>query len=437
MSSKFWYLTGISLKKKMKTKWFLIANIILAIVIIGLINIDSIISFFGGDFNDTTNIVLLDRTGYTAEVFEKNLEETNTMLANDYQTEYEIFQKDEESLKEYLKDSDKIGVVFDNDMNSYVKAKIISEKKIDSLYYQMLVQALNSTKTQIAMSLTSIDLEELNKISSPIEVERIILDSEAKSEDESMAMVMGTVFPTVILPFFMLVIFLVQMLGSEINEEKSTRSMEIIISNVSPKTHFFSKITAANIFVISQGILLIIYAIIGLLLRNHLNVTAASGLTDTVGQLWNTLSTSGLASKLYYIIPLTLILMVLSFLAYSLVAGILASMTVNVEDFQQIQTPIMLISLLAYYLAIMAGMFEGSIFIKILSYVPFISCLLSPALLVIGQISIIDVFISIVILIIFDAVTIKYGLKIYKIGILNYSTDKMWSRLLKAAKSKS
>ena len=102
MSSKFWYLTSISLKKKMKTKWFLIANIILAIVIIGLINIDGIISFFGGDFNDKTNIVLLDKTGYASDVFEKNLEETNTMLANDYQTEYEIYQKDEESLKEII-----------------------------------------------------------------------------------------------------------------------------------------------------------------------------------------------------------------------------------------------------------------------------------------------------------------------------------------------
>ena len=128
--------------------------------------------------------------------------------------------------------------------------------------------------------------------------------------------------------------------------------------------------------------------------------------------------------------------MLLSFLAYSLVAGILASMTVNVEDFQQIQTPIMLISLLAYYLAIMAGMFEGSILIKVLSYVPFISCLLSPALLVIGQITIIDVVISILVLVIFNFVAIKYGLKIYKIGILNYSTDKMWARLFKAARTK-
>ena len=437
MNSKFWYLMGISLKKKIKTKWFLLANIILAVIIVGLINMDSIISFFGGDFNDTNEIVILDNTSYANEMFKKNLDDANKMAANNYKTEYELYEKSEKELNKYLVESDKIAIIFNTDSDSYIKAKIVSKETIDSLYYQMLIQALNSTKTQIAMSLTNIDLEELNKISSPIEIDRVILDEEAKSEDESMAMIMGTVFPTIILPFFMLVVFLVQMLGSEINEEKSTRSMEIIISNVSPKTHFFSKIVSSNLFVITQGVLLISYLGIGLLLRNILDVEAASGLTDTVGQLWNTLSTSGIADKLYYIIPLTLVLMLLSFLAYSLVAGILASMTVNVEDFQQIQTPIMLISLLAYYLAIMAGMFEGSILIKILSYVPFISCLLSPALLVIGQIGIVDVCISIILLIVFNFIAIKYGLKIYKIGILNYSTDKMWTRLFKAAKAKN
>ena len=43
------------------------------------------------------------------------------------------------------------------------------------------------------------------------------------------------------------------------NPEKSTRSMEIIISNVSPKTHFISKILSSNLFVIIQGALLIIF----------------------------------------------------------------------------------------------------------------------------------------------------------------------------------
>ena len=85
----------------------------------------------------------------------------------------------------------------------------------------------------------------------------------------------------------------------------------------------------------------------------------------------------------------------------------------------------------------MAGMFQGSILIKVLSYVPFLSCLLSPALLVIGQIGIVDVIISIIILCIFNYILIKYGLKIYKIGILNYSTDKMWSKLFRAIKQKN
>lgn len=436
MTSKFWYLTGISLKKKMKTKWFLLANLLLLVVIVGLINMDSIISFFGGDFNDKNELLILDNTEYTTEVFKINLDEANKVLGNDFEIEVNTYTKSEEELKEELKDTDKVVIVFEEDSDSYIKAKLISEQKIDSLYYQTLIQALTTTKTQIAMSLTNIDLEELEKINTPINIERIILDDEAKNEEESMAMIMGTVFPTVILPFFMLVIFLVQMIGTEINEEKSTRSMEIIISNVSPKTHFFSKVLASNIFVITQGLLLIIYAVIGLLVKNLTISTTASSITDSLGQVWNTLTTSGLVDKFYYVIPLTLILMLLSFLAYSLVAGILASMTVNVEDFQQIQTPIMLISLLAYYLAIMAGMFEGSVLIRVLSYVPFISCLLSPALLVIGQITVVDVLISIVILIIFIVLAIKYGLRIYKVGILNYSTDKMWHKIFTAAKTK-
>lgn len=435
MNRKFWYLVSYSLKKKMKTKWFLIANLIIMISIIGIINIDSIINLFGGDFNDKTTVVILDKTGYTSDVFKKNLNEANNILANDYKTDFLSFDGNEESLKEEVKDNDKVGIIFDSDEDNYLKAKIITNSKIDSLYYQMLVQALTSTKTKIAMSLTNIDLEELNKISSPINIDRIILDNEAKTGDESMSIIMGTVFPTVILPFFMLIIFLVQMLGSEINEEKSTRSMEVIISNVSPKTHFFSKILAANTFVILQGILLLTYSGIGLLIRNMLN-PVATDLTDNIGEIFNTLSTSGLVDKFYYLIPLTLVLMLLSFIAYSLVAGVLASMTVNMDDYQQIQTPIMLVSLLAYYLAIMAGVFNGSLLIRILSYFPFISCLLSPALLVLGQITVFDVLISIVVLIIFNFVAVKYGLKIYKVGILNYSTDKIWSRLFKAAKSK-
>lgn len=436
MMNKFWFLTQSSFLKKIKSKWFLIVNILLLVVIVGIINVDSIIKAFGGDFNDTNEIVVLDKTDMSYDLFEKNLKSYNETLDMKYTFDISKTIKTEEEIKKEIKDTDKVLIVLENSDTSYLKASIISDSYIDTMYYQLLYQALSTTKTEVAFSLTDTNKDELLKLTSNISVDRILLSDDKNTEEENMEMIMGTVFPTVILPFFILVVFLVQMIGAEINEEKQTRSMEVIISNVSPKAHFFSKVIASNGFVLLQGLLLILYGILALVIRNYTGISSASSITSQISDVWNSLVASGFVDKLTYIIPLTLILMVLSFLTYSLVAGILASMTVSMEDYQQIQAPIMMICLAGYYLAIMAGMFQGSTLIRILSYVPFLSCLLSPALLVIGQTGIFDVVISIIILCIFNYILIRYGLKIYKIGILNYSTDKMWSKLLKAVRSK-
>lgn len=431
MNNKFWFLTKQSLKKKFGSKWFIWVNILLAIVIIALININSIISFFGGDFSKDTNVLVIDKTEISYPIFKTALENVITDEEDKGTIKVKETKKSEKALKKDLKDNEVI-VIFNNNEEKFVTTKIISKSKIDNVTYQYLQQSLNATKTNIALVKTNTDPNLLAKISSPMEINRVVLNDN-KSIDENMEMIMGTVFPTIILPFFMLIIFLVQMIGGEICEEKTTKSMEIIISNVSPKTHLLSKVVASNVFIISQGLLLLLYAVIGLLIN-----TKGQGLSmmPELGTILSTMNESGFTTKLITLIPFALVIMVLSFLAYSLIAGILASMTTNMEDFQQIQTPIMLVLLAGYYLAIMAGMFEGSTLIKILSYVPFLSCLVAPSLYMIGQVGIIDLIISIIILIIFIVLMVKYGLKVYKVGILNYSNEKIWNKFAKALKSK-
>ncbi|MCI5967276.1 MAG: ABC transporter permease, partial [Tenericutes bacterium] len=232
MMNKFWFLTGASLKKKLKSKWFLIINIILAVVIVGIVNIDTIIKAFGGDFNNTNEIIVIDNTGYAYSIFEKNLNSFNETLDMDYTFNIEKSSESVETVKEKLENTDKVLIVLENSDDSYIKASIISDSYIDTAYYQLLYQALSTTKTEVAFSLTNIDQKELEKVISSIKVDRILLNENKNSEEENMEMVMGTIFPTVILPFFILVVFLVQMIGAEINEEKQTRSMEVIISNV-------------------------------------------------------------------------------------------------------------------------------------------------------------------------------------------------------------
>ena len=278
---------------------------------------------------------------------------------------------------------------------------------------------------------TNMNPEILANISAPAKIDRTILNDEA-SIDENMNIVMTSVFPTIILPFFMLVVFLVQMVGGEICEEKTTRSMEIIISNVSPKIHLFSKVLASNIFVITQGLLLIIFAGLGLLVNKLVTGTSA---LNFISSIIGNLDLSILTDKLLILIPTTLILMLLSFFAYSVLSGILASMTVNIEDFNQLQSPVMLISVVGYYLSITASMFSGSTLIHILSYIPFLSAFLTPTLYIIGEISVFEIFISIIIMVLFIYILLKKGLKVYKNGILNYSTDKVWNRVFKSMKN--
>ena len=429
MSNKFWYLTKQSLKKKIKSKWFIGVNIMLALVIIALININSIISFFGGDFSENTKILVVDKTQISYPIFEQSIK-TIKKENEDAKITIKESNKSKKELKKDLKDN-QVAIFFENDKDEFVTAKVISKEKIDNTTYQYISQGLNATKTSVALVKTNTDPTLLTKRSSPITTERIVLNDE-KSVDENMEMVMGSVFPTLILPFFMLIIFLVQMIGGEICEEKTTKSMEIIISNVSPKTHLLSKVVASNVFIIMQGILLILYSIIGILISTKGKLS----IDPSIDSLLTATVESGFLDKILTLLPAIIVMLILSFLAYSLIAGILASMTTNMEDFQQIQTPIMLVLLAGYYLAIMAGMFDGSILIRILSYVPFISCLVSPSLYIIGQINMIDVIISIVVLIITIALMTKYGLRVYKVGILNYSNEKIWSRFAKALKSK-
>lgn len=438
MKNKLKYLTKISLNKKIKTKWFVIANVCLLLLIVGLVNADSIIKFFGGDFDKVTNILVIDNTNQTVyDDIETYYSEYSKYVEDMSKTEISLYEDTLEKAKAEVKEDDSILLVINEDENKFINAEIIVNKDVDPIISQIISTSLNTVKTNIALKHYNISESMLATIDSPVVVEKTSLD-DSKSTDEMMDLVMGVAFPIMILPFFMLTMFLVQMIGAEINEEKTTRGMEIIISNVSPRVHFFSKLIASNLFVLMQGALLFIDVVVALVIRIFIGGGSLSNIAGDVdiSSIIKSLSETGFMDNLVYIIPITLILMILTFIAYSLVAGILASMTTNMEDYQQVQTPIIIISLVGYYLSMMAAMFDGSIIIRILSYVPFISALLAPALLVLGQIGIIDILIALVILIGTIYILFKYGLRIYKVGILNYSSNGLWKKMFKAVKEK-
>lgn len=420
MRNKLNFLIKNSFNRKVKSKWFIIANVVLAIVICCIINLDTIVKKFGGDFNEKEKIFVIDNVnGY--ETLKSGLKE---------QFKVKKTNKTKKELKKKLKQNEYIIVLDESD--NYMDATVVSNSYLDTLEYQYIVSAINNTKVSIAMQKSNIKPEVLNKIYSNVEIKREYLDKEKKSVDEMTTIIMTTVFPVVILPFFMLSIFLIQSIGSEINDEKTTKGMEIIISNVSYRVHFASKVIANNLFILMQGALILLYGIVGLIIRSFVTT---SSITSQISGILKDFNLTNILNQFGYIIPITLILMILTLIGYSILAGILASMTTNQEDFNHLQSPLVIVLLIGYYLSIMAGVFKGSILIRILSYFPFISAILSPSLLIINQITIFDVIGSIIVMILTLLIMVKYGLRIYKEGILNYTSKDLWKKIFKALKN--
>ena len=440
MENKFIFLTKHSLKKTMKSKWFKIVNVIVMLVIVALVNIDSIVTFFGGDFSGDVKINVIDNTGYYNEI-EENLKNVDKYLINSKVIIKKVNNLNKEKKK--LKGKKDILLVIKEDKDNFFNAEFITDSYVDTLKYQAIKASLNTAKEIIAINNSNIDKNELAKISKEVTIKRTFVDKEKSKDEESSRSLLSVLSLIIVLPCFMLIMFLVQMIGAEINEEKSTRGMEIIIGNVSAKAHFFSKVLASNLFVLFQGFLLLMYSGIGLIVRKLTSKSSGSFsvLTDAASNLdlneaIDLIKNSGIINKLGYIIPLIIILIILSFLAYSLLAGILASMTTNMENYQQLQTPLMIISVIGYYLIILSSAFPGSTFIKVMATIPLMSVSLAPSLLLSGEIGVGVIIIGIMLLVLLNYLLVKYGLKVYKVGILNYSETGLWKKMFKAIKEK-
>ena len=439
MKNKLMFLIGEGIKRKVNTKTFKIVNIILILAIPILINIDTIIKFFGGDFDTATEVYINDETNNLYDTFINTFEQTESFTISQTDIEFKKLEESKEDLENDIKEDESKNIILTikSDEENILTAELTAYDEVDSGLEQRILNTLNTIRMNIAIQQSNISAEELANIYKSVEISKVMLNTEYDEAAENIKTFSYTLIPIFIIPFFLIVIFVIQMIGAEINEEKTSKSMEIIISSVSPKTHFISKMVTVNAFVLLQSILMLIYGAIGLIIRSKINGT---GIIESFGinlnQVGEMISTSSLLQEVILALPLIIILLVLSIIAYSLLAGILASMTTSIEDYQQLQTPMMILIMVGYYLALMASGFENATFITVFSIVPFISALLAPVLLVMGQIGITEIIISIVLLVIVIGLFFRYGIRIYKVGILNYSTSKLWTKLFKAMRQK-
>lgn len=431
----------MSLKKKIKSKWFVILNVIIFSLIVLILNTDKVIDFFGGNYKESKNIYVYDNV-FVYDEFKTEFNKLNI----DKKYNYKLIHKsgNYNNLKKTIKDN--IILVIDRDDSNYLKADTYSLNGLSSYTKDLIVNSLNTVNKEKMLNLYGINSKEFESITKPVNVNSNIINKTSNGDLKTYLAIFILIL--LVMPGYFLITNLVQMIGSEINEEKTTRSMEIVISNVKAKDHLISKVVSCTVFTIFQGVLLVLYVLLAVYIRygsvdssalsSYSSIADYSGVNSSaiINEVVNAAVSSNLIDTLKVALPVIVVFFIFTLISYAILSGVLASMSTNIDNFQQLQIPITILMAFGLYLSFNAVLYDGSTFIKVMSFVPMLSFLIAPSLYLLEQISFLSLLISLIIQVIFTAFLYHYGLRIYKTGILNYQSSHLFRRIMKALASK-
>lgn len=322
------------------------------------------------------------------------------------ENEYKLVNKDEaekalktEKIESYGEISEKNGQVF----------LVIETKTMDSKALSKLPLFANEIQTAINIKNAGLNEKQIGIFSTKADVKVNQLDK-GKS-----LMVYASYFILLMFMYFMLIMYS-NILVVDIATEKGSKMIEFIFSSVSAKDYFAGKILGNFLAIIVHSIIYIVLGVVSYF------IIKSKGLLDMVK-----IDLSFDQSSLIIIGEIFLFI-ILSLLAYMIIAAMLGSLASKQEDASKVATPLMVTIIGAFMVAMIFMNRPVNLFVKIASYVPYISVFFMPLRLIKGNAGIAEGGISIMILIASLYISYVLASKVYKKHILNYSTSSFFTR---------
>ncbi|MFP4177329.1 MAG: ABC transporter permease [Acholeplasmataceae bacterium] len=411
---KLKFLIAYGIKKRVFRKAFLIANIVIALILIALVNLPTIIEMFSGDGDDQVEYLEVDVINQTDEAaFASELEDFLNASYEGYR-----FYRLEDAGESFDEEA------FWEDEDRHVVLHFTGE-------YVAPEVTIYSKHTEYNDILTSeIELFIIEEQLDGYERPEFDFEYAPEHEDPEEAMALNSIMTFLVLPLFILITMATQFVGVDIIEEKSTKAIETIISSVPAKLHFLSKITASIAFVAIQGGLLIVYGAIANLVAGTANTLSS---VSTEGEsLLNYLAE--LIPNWPAVLVFTVFFILFGSLFFLVFAALFASIATTQEDYQQFQSPIMLLLLSGFYITIFAPMAGASGFMKVTAFIPIFTPMVAPVAFASGVLTVWEALIALLVVIAFTVLAIYGVAPVYRVSILSYDQTSFMKRIRKYLK---
>ncbi len=408
--NKFWIILFHTYTSKLKSKSFIITTVVTALLIFGLSNVQNIIDFFNKDTK--TKIAVIDETKELFSILELQVESVDEKL------QLEAYTDTLKEAEQAIEAEEYEGVLVLSYNKEGLPAAMYKANSItNSEATFSLENALQQVKVSMSTSIIGLTEAQIQQLYEPVVFEKVALEENAKTEEE-LNSARGLVY-IILFMIYIAVIMYANMIAMEVATEKSSRVMEILISSVSPVKQMFGKIIGIALLSITQfGVLILI---------GYQSIKASSKSMDS--GIFEFLGFENLpVSTVIYAV----VFFILGYFLFATMAAVLGSLVSRIEDVQQMITPMTLLIVAAFMIAMFGLEDPENGFITVTSFIPFFSPMIM--FLRVGMLNVPgwEIALGIGILVGTIVFLALFGTKVYKGGVLMYDKSSSIKDIKKA-----
>ncbi|KAF1680339.1 ABC transporter permease [Bacillus mexicanus] len=412
--NKFWIMLSHTYKNKIMAKSFIISTVITLLLVLAVTNLESIISMFQGD-DAKEKIAVIDETNELYPIFSKQLKAVDT----DGDLDVKQTKQSADKVAKQVKDEALDGMlIIKRDEKGTISGTYKALTISDESTYQTLQQALTQTKTAVGTAELGVSQETISSLYAPVTVGQEALKEGAKSEEE-LGQTVGLVYIMLFVIYFSVIMY-ASMIAMEVATEKSSRVMEILISSMPPIQQMFAKLLGIGLVGMTQLAVIIAAGSLSLKL-NKTSETASSvgGFLD----LTNVSATTVVYAVIFFL---------LGYFLYATLAAFLGSVVSRIEDVQQTITPMTLLVVAGFMIAMFGLNAPDSGFITITSFIPFFTPMIMFLRVGMLDIPFWQAAVGIGITLLTIAILAVIGARIYKGGVLVYGNSSAFKAIKQA-----
>ena len=401
-----------------RNKSFVITTLILMIVIAGVIIVPALIPGFLGEKKrpETLPEEMMENLEQGEEVTIDHLETLGILvedktfedveeLKQSIPAQWKTFESEEELKNAVENERVKAGFIL---KSAQEFTYVVNNKKMGDFQSDMFEDALKNLRKFRYLEEKGLSREEI------LEADNMQVTMHEKVLGKDGVNSYAYTYILIFLVYFLILLY-GQMIAVSVTNEKSNRAIEILVTSVSPNSLICGKVLAGALAGLIQAVLLLGTGF----LSYSLAADVWGGKLDMIFKIPGTVMAAFIVFQL------------LSYTLYSFIYGALGALVSKTEDISKSATPITLIYIVSFFIAMFGMPFSDHLVMKIASFVPFTSGNAMFVRIAMGHVELWEIAISFILL---AGTCVLVGIlaaKLFRFGTLHYGNPVKLSKALK------